>query len=142
MMKHIGANSRRALATIAVPILVLCSAGCDDDGGCPPEGMSNCDPVDQLCCPEGQHCVLYYGSSGTFIDSCLGGDGQVGEGAACLPNASSGYQACMVGLTCLMTGGDSGPVCHRICHDDDDCGFGASCRQELEGVSVRACLDD
>ncbi len=138
-----GMSSRRSAPAraglLAVILLAPLLWGCDDDeNACPPPGMSNCDPVDQRCCAEGEGCVLYYGSTGRFVDACLGGVGEAGEGETCLPNASSGAQGCQPGTTCLQVAGDTGPVCHRVCHDNSDCTEG-TCSVELNGVAVRAC---
>lgn len=126
---------------LAVALLaVACwTWGCDDDGSsCPPSGMSACDPVSQSCCEEGLNCVLYWDSRGSYLDACLGGDGEVGEGAPCTANVQTGAQACLHGLSCMRTGTDVEAVCHRLCFDDGDCN-GGSCSVELPGVSVRAC---
>jgi hypothetical protein len=117
----------------------LSMVACDgEEETCPPAGMSNCDPVEARCCPEGQGCMLYYSPVGRFVDACFGGVGEASLGSTCQPNASSGANACEPGSTCLMTGSDTGPVCHLICYDSSDCN-GGSCSVELPGVAVRGC---
>lgn len=133
-------NRRALLPLLLCSTLSALSSGCaEEEGGCPPAGLSRCDPIEQTCCEAGESCLLYY-SGGGYIDTCLGAGGELTEGEPCVHTATSGASACAEGLTCVqVTGVDPQPVCRAICRSDEDCPSGA-CDVDLPGVGrLSAC---
>lgn len=81
----------------------------------------NCDPSEDIPCPEGQKCTVLT-STGTPIYDCVPDDGALLEFDPCTPAPGTGQDQCPASHACIPNTPDSPTgLCLQLCGVDDDC---------------------
>lgn len=93
----------------------------DGDPGDTDGATFNCDPSEEMPCPEGQKCTVLT-STGTPIYDCVPDDGSLLPNEPCTPAPNSGQDQCPAGFACIPPTPDSSTgLCLELCTGDADC---------------------
>jgi hypothetical protein len=121
----------RRTTSMVFTVVLLAACGGDGDGEskAPVVGPSDCDPVAQTGCGDGQKCSWIRIGEDDGALGCVP-DGAKAEDAACgfgTPGNQTGYDDCAAGLTCF--GGDTG-TCEKVCDATaaGSCGATGACQ--------------
>lgn len=81
----------------------------------------NCDPSEDMPCPEGQKCTVLF-SGGSAIYDCVPDDGALLPYELCTPAPTTGQDQCPDNHTCVGPTPDSSTgLCLELCTTDNDC---------------------
>jgi hypothetical protein len=93
-------------------------ADTDADTGSP---IFNCDPSEEMSCPEGQKCTVIE-SGGVPVYDCVPDDTGLLPFEPCTPAPMTGQDQCPDNHVCLAPSPDSQMgLCLQLCTNDDDC---------------------
>ncbi len=95
--------------------------GDGDPGDGDPGPTFNCDPSEDMPCPEGQKCTVLT-STGTPIYDCVPDDGILLPFDPCTPAPGTGQDQCPAGHVCITDSpGSPSGLCLQLCGADEDC---------------------
>jgi hypothetical protein len=82
----------------------------------------NCDPGDDLACPDGQKCTPLLVGGKQNVYECVEDDNEHSRYDDCTPAPQTGQDGCEPGTVCLPDGftSDNG-LCLPLCRNDSDC---------------------
>jgi hypothetical protein len=90
----------------------------DADTGSP---VFNCDPSEEMSCPDGQKCTVLI-SGGAPVYDCVPDDTGLLPFEPCTPAPMTGQDQCPDNHVCLAESPDSQMgLCLQLCSNDDDC---------------------
>jgi hypothetical protein len=92
--------------------------GDGDDTGTP---VFNCDPSEEMSCPDGQKCTVL-SSGGALVYDCVPDDTGLLPFEPCTPDPMAGQDQCPDNHVCLAPSPDSQMgLCLQLCGNDGDC---------------------
>jgi hypothetical protein len=87
------------------------------------EPTVNCDPSDEMSCPDGEKCtVLMMG--GQAVYDCVPDDTGLLPNEPCTPAPMTGQDQCPDGYVCIAPNGSNAGLCLELCLMDNDCDAG------------------
>lgn len=107
--------------------------GDGDSGG---EPTINCDPTQDMPCPDGQKCTVLT-SGGQVVYDCVTDDTGLLPNEPCVPAPTTGQDQCPNNHVCLAPEGSSSGVCLELCLGDNDCD--AALCAEPAGLQIPVC---
>ncbi|PRQ02539.1 hypothetical protein ENSA5_21840 [Enhygromyxa salina] len=92
------------------------------DSGDSGDPTFNCDPSEDMPCPEGQKCTVLTSGGGAPLYDCVPDDTAKLPFESCTPAPGTGQDQCPAGYACIPSEPDSPTgLCLELCGDDDDC---------------------